>query len=208
MVNVGRLVSPAVREGTVMEKFRFFALIAVFAVVGFAAVRWLAPVGDSRLPTFHPVEIKNPEDKPPVADASNNDAARDKLRNAVIAAAADFAKDPCDTGNRIRYIEAASDYAHAWLAIAPCVATNTCNDTNGAQLDRVHLAFGTSLDHRVQEAMARAHAARTIKASDLPADIVSLMASLAADPSLMAEPPNGEQLRPTFGPLAHAGCTG
>lgn len=190
-----------------MEKLRFFTLIAVFMAVGFAAVRWLTHVGDSRLPTFHPVDIKNPTDKVPVAEASDNDAARDQLRNAVIAAAADFAKDPCDTGNRFRYLQAASNYAHAWLSIAPCVATNSCNDSNGAQLDRVHLAFGTALDHRVQEAMAQAHAARTIKASDLPADTVSLMASLAADPSLMSGPP-GAQLRPSFGPLGHAGCTG
>jgi hypothetical protein len=189
-----------------MEKFRFFALVAVFAAVGFAAVRWLTPIGDPRLPTFHAIDVKDPAEKRPVSFESDKDAARDELRNAVIAAAGDFSKDPCDTVNRSRYITAAMNYAHAWLAMAPCVASNSCSDANGAQLDHVQKAFGTPLDRRVQEAMALAHAARTIKASDLAPDTVSLMASLASDPSLLAGAPG--QLRPSFGPLAHAACAG
>lgn len=164
------------------------------------------PLGDPRLPTFHAIEVTDPAETRPVSFASDKDAARDALRKAVIAAAGDFAKDPCDTGSRARYIGAAMDYAHAWLAMAPCVASNSCSDANSAELDRAQKAFGTPLDRRVQEAMALAHAARNIKASDLAPDTVSLMASLAADPSLLAGAPG--QLRPSFGPLGHARCDG
>lgn len=190
-------------NNSTVETLRFFSLFALCIAIGFFAVRWLIEGGANQLPVFHTVDVNSPKAKYEASSASDNDAKRDELRQAVLSAANDLAKNPCDSVYLIRYVQAATDYARAWLAIVPCFANDTCTNADSKRIDLVQTRFGTPLDNRVKEAMARAHAARTLKASDFPPDTVSLLVSLAADTTLMSNQP-GERLQSRFGPTG--GC--
>jgi hypothetical protein len=118
------------------------------------------------------------------SSASDNDAVRDSLRRAALEAADQLSKDPCDEAVKARYIAAATKYARAWLSIAPCVGTRTCGSSDGPRLDRAQQAFGSPLDHRVREAMQKAHRTGALAQSDFPKDAVILVAEMAADPMI------------------------
>jgi hypothetical protein len=169
-----------------MESIRFAGLIVGAFLMTFAVAFWLVvprPLKpDPSLPTWHRVDVDSPQYKYESSNASDSDAVRDKLRNAVLEAADDLQSEPCNDAMKAHYIDAATKYARAWLSISPCVGTGTCGSSDNALLDRAQKAFGSPLDHRVREAMVKAHETGALKQGDFPNDAVVLVAQMARDP--------------------------
>ncbi len=144
-----------------MGTLRFVSIAITLFVAAFFGIQWwLTPQPlkpDARIPTFHKVDVNSPRFKMEQSFASDNDATRDKLRQAVLESAKALGDDPCNSVLKASYIDAATAYARAWLSIAPCVGTRTCGSTDGRKLDLAKNAFGSPLDHRVREAMHRLH---------------------------------------------------
>src|SRR5258708_37016514 len=84
-------------------------------------------------------------------------APRVGLRGAGVETGESLSSDPCNDGLKARYINAATNCARAWLSVAPCVATRTCSSADQPLRQRAQEAFGSPLDHRVTEAMRKAH---------------------------------------------------
>ncbi len=171
-----------------MDNLRFLVLALALGAASFFGVRWYVQPGRSALPSFHRVATDGSRAEVAAATPADDDddAERAALRQSVLDAATDMIKDPCDTGNKFRYVQAATDYAQAWLKLAPCVATNTCSNATSSQLDHAQKAFGTAEDRKVRVAMADVHGTGAIQGSDFPPSTLSLMASLANDSSLMS----------------------
>jgi hypothetical protein len=201
----------------VMSELRFLILAALLSTMSFAGVRWWIDSGGS-VPAFDHVFAYSTPDQPAPSSAAassaatNDDAARDALRTAVLDAAHDMLKDPCDRNNQDRYVQAATAYAEAWLKLAPCVITSTCSDDTSSQLDRAQTAFGTPRDGEVRNAMMYVHQTGEIRGSDFPARTLSIMPNLASDPSLIADLPetkrrvaNGEMIAAHFHHVSRCG---
>src|SRR5712672_1039197 len=113
-----------------MQSVRFAGLVIGAFIVTFATALWLVmprPLKpDARLPTWHRVDVESPRVKMMDSYATDNDAVRDKLRHAVLEAADDLLREPCNDVMKAHYIEAATNYARARLSIAPCVGTGRC----------------------------------------------------------------------------------
>jgi hypothetical protein len=170
-----------------MESLRFTGVVVTAFIITFGAAFWLLmprPLKpDARLPTWHRVDVDSPRYKMEQSSASDNDEVRDKLRHAVLEAAQDLLREPCNDAVKARYIAAATNYARAWLSIVPCFATRTCfGSSDAARLDRARDAFGSPLDHRVKEKMVRAHETGAIREGDFPKETAGLMALFANDP--------------------------
>jgi hypothetical protein len=151
-----------------------------YAVTQMFVVRPLKP--DPRLPTFHRVDPDSPRTQVEESHASDMDSVRDGLRWAVLDSAESLRADPCNEGLKTRYVSAATNYARAWLSVVPCLKTRTCGSADDARLGRAQEAFGSPLDHRVREAMRRAHETDAIHDGDFSEDVVRHVALLAADP--------------------------
>jgi hypothetical protein len=171
-----------------MGTFRFICTalaMSVAAVFIALAADWLpgprALKPDPRLPTFHQVDVNDPRTKLETSFVSDNDSVRDPLRRAVLDAADALKDDPCEETLKARYIVAATNYAAAWLSVAPCVGTRTCGQSDHVRLDLAQKAFGSPADHRVREAMARVHRSGAIFKGDFPDSVVRLVAEMAAD---------------------------
>jgi hypothetical protein len=145
-------------------------------------VRPLQP--DARIPTFHRVDANSAEYKFQQSSVSDNDPTRDRLRNDVLDYAKALKDDPCNQVLRTNYVKAAVAYVRAWIAIVPCLGTQTCRGSDSALLDRGRQAFGSPLDLRVREAMQRVHAKTIFGTADFPKDTVRFVAMLAADDSI------------------------
>lgn len=179
-----------------MDSFRFILLALALGAMSFFGVRWLtapaaAPLAASQVAATVGSRVAS---EAPSAKKKDDEAERAALREAVLDAASDLLKDPCRAGYKFRYVQAATDYAEAWLKLAPCVAKNTCSNATSAQLDRAQKAFGTSVDRKVRTAMTDVHMTGEIQGSDFPPSTISLMASLASDPSLMSASPDAARL--------------
>jgi hypothetical protein len=172
-----------------MDTLRFVGIaFGLFVAVFFGGQWLLAPrplKPDARLPTFQRVDPNDPRIKmEQTSFASDNDSVRDALRHATLDAASALDLSPCDEGIRARYIRAATNYARAWLSIAPCVGSETCGSSDGPRLERAQRSFGSPLDRRVREAMRKAHQTTTFSTGDFPKDVAGLLAEFAADPSI------------------------
>ena len=186
-----------------MESVRFAGLVIGAFVVTFAAAFWLVvprPLKpDPRLPGWHRVDVDSPRVKMEDSYATDRDDVRDKLRQAVLEAADDLLREPCNDVTKARYIKAATNYSRAWLSIAPCVGTGRCGSRDGPLLDRAQKAFGAPLDRRVREAMEKAHDTGALQEGDFPKDTVTLVAQKARDPVInpSAEPSIKQATRET-----------
>ena len=113
-----------------MGTLRFIGTALAMLVAVFLAARWLLVSPSlkpaARLPTFHQVDVNDPRTKLETSFVSDNDLVRDRLRRAVLDAADALNDEPCEETLKARYIVAATNYARAWLSIAPCVGTRTC----------------------------------------------------------------------------------
>jgi hypothetical protein len=169
-----------------MGTFRLLGIAAAMFVAAYLGVQWLFPGRPANpLPTFHQVDPNDPGVKLEATSfASDNNAARDALRHAVLDAAKRFGDDPRNAATKALYVEAATQYAQAWLSIVPCIGTRTCCPADSPKLDRAAKAFGSPLDRRVREAMRKAHQARTLTSADFPKETVGLIAELAADETI------------------------
>lgn len=168
-----------------MDNLRFFGLaLGMFAAV-FFGMKWVLTVQplkpDARLPTFQRVDINDPKYKLQQSSITDGDATRDRLRMELLDYAQSLASDPCNEPLKKHYIEAANDYARAWISIVPCIRTQTCGQSNSQKLDLAAHAFGTPMDHRLREAMRQLHAKGLFKLGDFPDDTAFLVAELAAD---------------------------
>jgi len=186
-----------------MQSVRFAGLVIGAFIVTFAAALWLVmprPLKpDARLPTWHRVDVESPRVKMMDSYATDSDAVRDKLRHAVLEAADDLLREPCNDVMKAHYIEAATNYARARLSIASCVGTGRCGSSDEPLLDRAQKAFGAPLDRRVREAMEKAHDTGAILEGDFPKDTVILVAQMARDPVIhpSAEPSFKQATRET-----------
>src|SRR5258708_26553261 len=112
------------------------------------------------------------------------DAVRDGLGWTVVDQAESLRSDRCNDVLKARYISAATNYARAWLSVAPCVATRTCSSADQPLLQRAQEAFGSPLDHRVQDAIREADQTDAIRDEHFPNDVVSHLALLATAQAL------------------------
>ena len=176
-----------------MASIRFVGLVVVAFAMSFAGVFWLVvphpPNPLLLLPSWHRVDAdvprpQQPSPQQPSPNLADSDAARDKLRNAVLETADDLAREPCNDALKARYIDAATKYARAWLSIAPCVGTQRCGSSDGPRLDQAQKTFGTPLDHQVREAMQKTHETGALKEGDFPNDVVIMVAMFARDPGI------------------------
>jgi len=141
-----------------MASLRFIGIVAVLFLAVFFGGRWLLEVRPLHagvwLPAYHRVDKQDePHLKLEKTSASDNDPTRDRLRNEVL----DYAKapgdDPCNGILKMHYIKVVTDYVRAWISIAPCLGTHTCQwslDENGSR--------GTSLRLAARSAGPRRHA--------------------------------------------------
>ena len=86
--------------------------------------------------------------------ASDGDAVRDRLRYAVLDAAMDFARTPCDVALKAVYIKAAINYTHAWHRATGCKSFTSCN-ASGAQFDKAAAHFHEVLERDSNDAEAK-----------------------------------------------------
>jgi hypothetical protein len=168
--------------------FRFIGIALATLIVAVLVPRLLTPPAlkpDPRLPTFRQVDVKDPRTQLETTSyASDRDAVRDRLRQAVLDAAVALKRTPCNQAVKADYIAAAAAYARARISIAPCVASKTCRQSDNARIELAQKAFGSPADRRVREAMNRAHATGTIAKGDFPDDVVREVAQLAGDGSI------------------------
>jgi hypothetical protein len=168
-----------------MDNLRFFGLAAfMFATVFFGAKWFLTPQPlqpDARIPTFQRVDPDSPRAQLMSSSISDNDATRDRLRHAVLDYAKALNDDPCNDRLKAHYIEAVTNYARAWLSIAPCFGSLTCRQADSKRLDLAQHAFGTPLDARLHEAMQQVHAKGIFKHGDFPNETTPLVAAWAND---------------------------
>ena len=173
-----------------MAAIRFIGMaLAMFLVVFFGMK--LLPLArplpvlkpDARIPTIQQAvdDLNRKAEQPSAGDAN---AARDRLRNAVLEYAKALGDDTCNKTLKTGYVEAATAYARAWLSIAPCVATRTCSNADRERLDRAQDTFDTPLDHRVREAMRKLHATGVFGPGDFAKDVVTLLSQMANDPRI------------------------
>jgi len=168
-----------------MDNLRFFGLaLGLFAAM-FFGMKWLFAVQplkpDPRVPTFQRVDTDDPRYKLTQSSQSDGDATRDHLRHEVLDYAKALNDDPCNDRLKARYIEAANNYARAWISIVPCMRSRTCGQADSKRLDLAQHAFGSPLDLRLREAMRQVHAKGIFKLGDFPDDTAFLVAELAAD---------------------------
>ena len=139
---------------------------------------------DARIPTIQQAvdDLSRKAAQPPFA--SDGDATRDRLRNAVLEYAKALGDDTRNKTLKTSYVEAATAYARAWLSIAPCVATRTCSNSDRERLDRAQDTFDSPLDHRVREAMRKLHSTGVFGTGDFAKDVVTLLSQMANDPRI------------------------
>jgi hypothetical protein len=171
-----------------MDTARFLGTAVALFLAVFLGMKWMLTVKplqpDARIPTFHRVDKDSAEYKLQQSSVSDNDPTRDRLRNEVMDYAKALADDPCNQILKANYIKAAVAYVRAWIAIVPCLGTQSCRGTDSTLLDRGAQAFGSPLDLRVREAMQRVHAKAVFGSADFPKDTVFMVAGLAADASI------------------------
>jgi hypothetical protein len=171
-----------------MSTLRFVSIAIAMFVATYFGMQWMLRVQplkpDARLPTFQQVDVKSPRHQMENSFASDNDAVRDGLRQAVLETAKALGDDPCNEALKARYVAAATNYVRAWLSIAPCVATTTCGSSDEPRLDRAQKAFGSPLDRRVREAMRNVHETGVFTTGDFPKDAVVMVAEMAGDSSI------------------------
>jgi hypothetical protein len=195
----------------VMSNIRFLGAATALFVAAFLGVKWLLTPGtlrpDSRLPTFYRVDTNSPRYKLEQSSVTDGDPTRDRLRVELVDYAQALAADPCNAVLKKYYIEAANNYARAWLSIVPCLATITCSGADSARIELAQHAFGTPMDRRVREAMRQLHAKGLFKLGDFPDDTAFLVAELAEDglinprvASAMTEGPTNAQNPPRPNP--------
>jgi hypothetical protein len=181
---------------------RFIGIALATLLVAVLVSRLLTPPAlkpDPRLPTFRKVDVTDPRTQLETTSyASDGDAVRDRLRQAVLDAAAALQRTPCNQAVKADYIAAAAAYARARISIAPCVATRTCRQSDNARIELAQKAFGAPADRRVREAMKRVHATGTIAKGDFPGDVVREVVQLAGDGSIDPTP------SPEFAKVAEA----
>jgi len=171
--------------------------IAAVILVSFLGFRWyLTPhsstpaaapsTSAAALPTFHRVDPNDPRvAMQRTSFASDGDAERDGLRYAALEDATKLSGDPCNLQLRASYVTAATAYARAWQSIAPCAADSSCGAPGDShRMDQAAQAFGSPLDLRIRDAMAKAHKTGALTATDFPPDVIGLVAHLARDPML------------------------
>lgn len=169
-----------------MDNLRFYiTAVGVFFAVFFGG-KWALTIHplqpDARLPVFHHVDPNSAEYKLQQSSTSDNDATRDHLRNEVIDYAKALKDDPCNQVLRANYIKAAVSYARAWISIVPCMADQTCRQSDWPRTERAAKAFGTPLDARVREAMTAVHMRARFTVADFPPDTVTVLSMMASDP--------------------------
>ena len=168
-----------------MDNLRFFGLALSMFVAVFFGMKWfLTPQPlrpDARVPTFQKVDPDSPRFKLEQSSVTDGDATRDRLRMELLDYTQSLAADPCNETLKKRYIEAANDYARAWISIVPCIRSRTCGQSDSKRLDLAAHAFGTPMDHRLREAMRELHGKGIFKLGDFPDDTAFLVAELAGD---------------------------
>jgi hypothetical protein len=171
--------------------------VAAVVLVSFFGVRWFSSPHSSpsaeapstaaaALPAFHRVDPNDPRvAMQRTAFVGDGDAERDGLRYAALEDATKLSGDPCNPAFKASYVAAATAYARAWLSIAPCAGTSSCGAAGDSRrIDQAAQAFGSPLDRRVRDAMARAHGTGVLTATDFPPEVVGLLAGWARDPML------------------------
>jgi hypothetical protein len=186
---------------------RFIAVAIALCVLSYASVQSLIVVRplkpDSRIPSFHRIDPDSPRTKVEASHASDMDPVRDGLRHAVLDSAESLSDAPCNDAIKARYVKAVTDYARAWLSVAPCLVTR-CSQADGPSIERAIEAFSSPLDHRVREAMEKAHETDALREDDFPKDVVRHVAGLASDPLInpLAEPSIKQTYRQMRTPLS------
>jgi hypothetical protein len=190
-----------------MGSGRFFAIAIALCGFSYAAVNWLTAVHplkpDSRIPSFHRIDPDSPRTKVEASHASDMDPVRDRLRHAVLDSAESLSEAPCNDAIKARYVKAVTDYSRAWLSVVPCLLTR-CSQADGPAIERAIEAFGSPLDHRVREAMEKAHETDALREDDFPKDVVRHVAGLASDPLInpLADPSIRQTYRKMRTPLS------
>jgi hypothetical protein len=115
------------------------------------------------------------------SSVGDDEATRDRLRTELLNDAQSLAADLCNDTLKKHYIEAANNYARAWLSIVPCIRSQTCTQSDSKRLDLAAKAFGTPMDDRVREAMRTLHDKHIFKLGDFPNDTAFFVAELASD---------------------------
>lgn len=135
-----------------MDNLRFFGLAAGLFIAVFFGMKRLLTVEplkpDARLPMFQRVDANDPRTKLMQSPASDDDATRDRLRHDVLDSAEALNDDPYNAALKARYIEAASNHAKAWISIAPCFSSLTCNNSSWKTIENAQHALGSPLDAR------------------------------------------------------------
>ena len=176
-----------------MIGYRSVAIIIAVLFIAFAAVQELFRVRqlmpNPNLPTFHRVGTSDdPRDNKEDAYESDHDVVRDRLRQGVQSTADNLLASPCNAYLRDQYIAAATNYARAWLSIAPCL--QKCGAKERAQMELAIKAFNTPFDKTVRDLMRQVHNTDTIREGDFGQDVVVKVAGMASDWGLdpMADP--------------------
>jgi hypothetical protein len=171
-----------------MSTLRFLGLAAGMFAAVFFGMKWLLRAEplqpDARLPTFQRVDKDSPRSQLEQTSISDNDPTRDRLRHEVLDYAKPLKDDSCNKTLRANYIKAVIAYTRAWISIVPCLGDHTCRGSDSPLLDRAAHAFGSPLDLRLRDAMQAVHAKGIFGPADFPKDVVHLVATLAADPSV------------------------
>jgi hypothetical protein len=157
-----------------MNTLRFLGLAAFMFAAAFLGTNWFLRVEPLR-PDSHVT------DQFQQSSASDDDATRDRLRTELLDSVQSLAGDLCNPALKKHYIEAANNYARAWISMVPCTRSLTCSQSDSKRIDLAAKTFGTPMDDRVREAMRTLHDKHIFKLGDFPNDTAFFVAELAAD---------------------------
>jgi hypothetical protein len=137
---------------------------------------------DPRLPTFKPVEAGSPPDRKVDAASTESDAVRDGLRKALVEAATRLSAEQCNQAAKVRYVEAATQYANAWLKLMLCFGKHNCSASDYLRGEQHEKKFGAPWYRDVMSAARKVHDTGVIRENDFSEDTALFMANLASDP--------------------------
>jgi hypothetical protein len=168
---------------------RFLVCLAITCAVALSGNylyrRWTI----AQIPVFHQIGDGVHPQLGPKSHAGDDDPNRNALRNAALNAALELKNAPCSATAKERYVQAVIAYIRPRFDVAPCLATETCRQSDEGKVSVSTKDFRTELDKRVSEAMDEAHTHTGFQIYDFPRDTVRIVASMSHDSNLYSDLP-------------------
>lgn len=179
---------------------RFLVCLAIACAVALSGTYLFRRRAVAQIPVFHQIGDGVHPQLGPKSHAGDDDPNRNALRNAALNAALELKNAPCSATAKERYVQAVIAYIRPRFDVAPCLATETCRQSDEGKVSLSTKDFRTELDKRVSEAMDEAHTHTGFQIYDFPRDTVRIVASMSHDSNLYSDLPPQRRRGAVSGP--------